>query len=103
MSKIDLDLKIGILEEKEYRVMLHALGIEYSNRTYEEILPNKRYCPYPTSNRNYYQTKQCDIWDKLVRMGFATFQINGLNLPYYRVTTHGKKYLKMIGFKWHEK
>ena len=102
MSKIDL-YKGDCLEEKEYRVMLHALGIEYSNRTYAKIKPNKRYSPYPTSYRNYYQIKQCDIWDKLVGIGFATFQVNGLNLPYYRVTEQGKEYLKMVGFKWHEK
>jgi hypothetical protein len=83
------------LEEKEYRVMLHALGIKGTK-------PFKRYSPYPTSHRNYYQIEQCDIWDKLVKIGFATFQINGLDLPYYRVTNIGKKYLKQIGFKWHE-
>lgn len=87
--------------EENIRVMLHAIGISHSSNN-DYIKPNKRYSPYPTSNRNYYQIKQCDMWDEWVKLGYASFQINGLNLPYYRVTEDGKLYLKSIGYKWHE-
>jgi hypothetical protein len=90
-----------IYPEKSIRNMLHCLGISHS-KSNDYVQPNKRYNPYPTSYRNYYQIKQCDIWDELVKEGYATFQVNGLNLPYYRVTKEGKEYLKSLGYKWHE-
>lgn len=80
--------------------MLHTLGIEYTNHT--KVLPNKRYSPYPTSHRNHFQISECEEWNRLVELGYATFQINGLNLPYYRITDSGKVFLKDIGYKWHE-
>jgi hypothetical protein len=91
-----------IFPEKSIRNMLHCLGISHT-RSNDYVQPNKRYNPYPTSYRNYYQISQDDEWDKLVGLGYATFQVNGLNLPYYRVTKEGKKYLKSLGYKWHEK
>ena len=91
-----------IFPEKSIRNMLHCLGISHTS-TNDYVQPNKRYNPYPTSYRNYYQISQDDEWDKLVELGYATFQVNGLNLPYYRVTKEGKEYLKSLGYKWHEK
>ena len=88
--------------EKKIRYMLHCLGISHT-RSNDYVQPNKRYNPYPTSYRNYYQIKQCDIWDELVKEGYASFQVNGLNLPYYRVTKEGEEYLKSLGYKWHDK
>lgn len=86
--------------EKSIRLMLHALGISHVRSEYTQ--PNKRYSPYPSSYRNYYQTTQCDYWDELVKEGYSTFQVNGLGLPFYRVTKEGKEYLRSIGYKWHE-
>lgn len=91
-----------IFPKKSIRNMLHCLGISHT-RSNDYVQPNKRYNPYPTSYRNYYQISQDDEWVKLVELGYATFQVNGLNLPYYRVTNEGKEYLKSLGYKWHEK
>lgn len=91
-----------VFPEESIRNMLHCLGISHT-RSNDYVQPNKRYNPYPTSYRNHYQVSQDDEWDKLVELGYATFQVNGLNLPYYRVTKKGKEYLKSLGYKWHEK
>lgn len=87
---------------EEIRYMLHCLGISHTKNN-DYVQPHKRYNPYPTSYRNYYQIKQCNIWDELVKLEYATFQTNGLGLPYYRVTNKGKEYLKSLGYKWHER
>lgn len=86
--------------EKRIHVLLHALGISHVRSNY--IQPNKRYSPYPTSHRNYYQTEKCDIWDKLVKEGFAEYRKSKESWRcVYFVTQRGKEYLKSIGFKWH--
>lgn len=88
--------------EKKINVMLHALGISHSPRNSEHIEPNKRYSPYPTSSRNYYQVSSCEIWDELEKDGYAKF-FKGKEewQDCYRVTDDGKFYLKSLGFKWH--
>jgi len=88
--------------EKEIRVMLHALGISHVKSEY--LQPNKRYSPYPTSHRNYYQVKQCDIWDKFVKKGYAEYRQSEAEWQcFYFVTEKGREYLQSLGYKWHEK
>lgn len=94
--------KETIYPDKSIRNMLHCLGISHTSKNYY-VQPNTRYSPYPTTYRNYYQIKQDDEWDRLIALGYATFQTNGLGLAYYRVTIKGKVYLKSLGYKWHEK
>jgi len=89
--------------EKEIRVMLHALGIANHNNG-DYIQPNKRYSPYPTSYRNYYQVYDCEHWNNLVNKEFAIFRKGNENWQdFYFVTSVGKDYLKSLGYKWHEK
>lgn len=91
-----------ILPDKEIRLMLHTLGISH-DKNGDYIQANKRYSPYPTSYRNYYQVEQFDMGDKLVKLGYAKFQINVFNLPCYHITYEGRLYLKSLGYKWHER
>jgi len=87
--------------EKNIRVLLHAMGISHVKSEYTQ--PNKRYCPYPTSHRNYYQIKQCDDWDEWVKKGYAEYRQHKEEWRcFYFVTMQGKEYLKSIGYKWHE-
>jgi hypothetical protein len=100
MSKIDL-YKGDCLNNKQTRLMLHALGIEYRDHT--KVIPNKRYSPYPTSHRNYYQTSNCEDWNILVKLGFATYRKGRESWQdCYFVSLQGKEYLKATGYKWHE-
>jgi hypothetical protein len=87
--------------EKPIRNMLHALGISHSKGG-DYYQPNRRYSPYLTSYRNYYQIEDCDVWNSLVEKGYAKKTVNGLNLTYYFVTDAGKAYLREFGYKWHE-
>lgn len=89
--------------EEPIRHMLHALGISHHPRTNNYVQPNTRYNPYPTSYRNYYQIKQCEIWDELVKKEYASKHRNGLGLDFYVVTSKGKQYLRDLGYKWHER
>ncbi len=87
--------------ENRVRVMLHALGISYANN--EDTQPNKRYSPYPTSHRNYYQTSNCEDWNFLVDKGFAIYRKGEASWQdCYFVTEDGKTHLKELGYKWHE-
>lgn len=88
--------------DKTIRLMLHALGISHHrNGDYTE--PNKRYSPYPTSHRNYYQTSNCEDWNSLVGKNFAVYRKGQESWQdCYFVTDEGKKYLKELGYKWHE-
>jgi hypothetical protein len=88
--------------QEDIKVMLHALGISH-HKNGEYIQPNKRYSPYPTTYRNYYQIDKCEIWEELKNKGFANDSISSLNLHFYYVTDEGKKHLKSLGYKWHEK
>jgi DNA-binding PadR family transcriptional regulator len=89
--------------EKNIKMMLHCLGISHSPKNNEYIQPNKKYCPYPTSYRNYYQISSCEIWNKLVVNGYAKFHKGQENWQdFYKVTEEGKKLLKTLGYKWHE-
>ena len=83
--------------------MLHAMGISHhTNGDY--IQPNKRYSPYPTSYRNYYQVKNCELWNELVADGFAEFREGQEGFGnFYFVTLAGKEHLKSMGYKWHDK
>ena len=82
--------------------MLHSLGISYISNG-EKIKPNKRYSPYPSSYRNYYQISQCDDLDYLVEIGFAFFKKGEKGWQdCYFITKKGKDYLKQIGYKWKE-
>jgi hypothetical protein len=97
------DKKMFEFPNKSIRVMLHALGIaDVKNGDY--LQPNKRCSPYPTSHRNYYQTEQCDIWDELVKNGFAEYRKSKeIWQCFYFVTKEGKEHLKSLGYKWHER
>ena len=90
-----------MLTEIQIDNMLHCLGISYT-RGNDKVLPNKRYSPYPTSYRNYYQTSDNESWNDLVQKELAIKTKNGLDLIYYFVTDKGKDHLKEIGYKWHE-
>jgi len=90
-----------IFPEKTIRNMLHAMGISHSS-TNDYVQPNKRYSPYPTSYRNYYQVEECPLWDILVDKGHA-IKDKSLGMGYYYVTEEGKEYLRSLGYKWHEK
>ena len=88
--------------EKRVRLMLHALGISHVESEY--VQPNKRYAPYPTSYRNYYQTSHCDDWNYLVDKGLAVFRSGKQSWQdCYFVSNEGKLHLREIGYKWHEK
>lgn len=92
-----------IFPEKKIRIMLHSLGISHSPIGNDYIQPNKRYSPYPTSYRNYYQISSCDDWDALVKDGYAKFiDADESFRQYYYVTREGKEYLRSLGYKWHE-
>lgn len=88
--------------EKTTRIMLHALGISHVKSEYTQ--PNRRYSPYPTSYRNYYQISNCKDWNSLVDEGLAVYQ-KGKEYwqDCYFVTDKGKEYLKELGYKWHER
>ena len=87
---------------KSIRHLLHALGISHTrNNSY--VQPNTRYSPYPTSNRNYFQTTQCNVWDKLVDFGYAKYhKADEAWRCCYSVTDEGKSLLRELGYKWHE-
>jgi len=88
---------------KEIRLMLHALGISHHNNG-DYIQPNRRYSPYPTSHRNYYQTTDCEDWNNLVSKGLATYRKGKESWQdFYFVTDDGKHCLKTLGYKWHER
>lgn len=81
--------------------MLHTLGIQYVKGG-DELQPNRRYSPYPTSFRNYFQTDDDSDLNEMVENGYMEKAISGLNLPFYRVTSAGRDYLRSLGYKWHE-
>ena len=87
--------------EIKIRLMLHTLGISHSKNG-DYIQPNKRYSPYPTSYRNYYQTSQDDLCDTLVEAGLVEFVKGNKDWQdFYFITEQGKQYLRKIGYKWH--
>lgn len=93
------------ISEQQIHCMLHALGIEYISRvkTYDKIVPNKRYSPYPKSYRNYYQDKDNKDFGELVTLGFAEYiEKNEDWQCFYRVTQKGKDFLREIGYNWHD-
>lgn len=93
-------MKEDIFPKEEIRHMLHALGISHAkNNSY--IQPNRRYCPYPTSHRNYYQIDFCRTWEHLVYLERAVKGVS-LGMNYYSVSEKGKEHLRELGYKWHE-
>ena len=92
-----------IYPKKLIRIMLHALGISNLNNG-NYVQPFRRYSPYPTSHRNYYQISACEDWDAHVQKGYATFRKGEQSYrDYYFVTEKGKQYLRELGYKGHSK
>jgi len=90
----------SVFPKKTIRNMLHAMGISHTSSN-DYMQPNKRYSPYPTSYRNYYQVESCEDWEVLVETGFAV-KGKSIGMNYYSVTKEGKEYLQSLGYKWHE-
>ena len=89
--------------EIKIRQMLNAIGIANAKNG-DYIQPNKRYSPYPTSHRNYFQISDCEHWNELVKDGFAIYKKGKESWQdYYFVTIKGKEHLKTLGYKWHER
>jgi len=86
------------ISDNQIRMMLHALGIEYT-RNGERTIPNKTYRPKLNAYRNYYQINNDADWNDLVDKELAV-QGTHIGQNYYFVSHDGIEYLRSLGYRF---